>query len=230
GHSLLAMQAVARIRDELDADLRVSELFENPTVASLGRAIDARRGGTTLALARIDPAPEGARIPLSFSQERLWFLDQLHGGTAAYNLPIALRLSGRLDVEALEQSLAQIVERHPVLRMRFVERDGGVWQEPREEGASPFELVELGPTPAEDLRRTITEEAARPFDLARGPLFRARLFRLGPDEHVVVSTMHHAVGDGWSISVLVREPSQLYSGRVSGAPVALPELAIGYLD
>jgi amino acid adenylation domain-containing protein len=230
GHSLLAMRVIARLRDEIDADIRVSELFENPTVARMSRAIDARQKGEARALARIERAPEGAPIPLSFSQERLWFLDQLHPNSPAYNLPIALRLRGKLDVGALEASLEAIIRRHPVLNVRFVEREGAVWQEPREEGSAAFELVELGPTTPDALRQRIAEEAARPFDLARGPLFRARLLRLAPEEHVVVSTMHHTVGDGWSISVLVRELSLLYAGALSKTPVELPELPIDYRD
>ncbi|XXF74928.1 amino acid adenylation domain-containing protein [Myxococcaceae bacterium GXIMD 01537] len=230
GHSLLAMQVVARIRGALDSELRVSELFEKPTIASLSRAIDARRGGQTLTLSRIEPAPAGAPIPLSFSQERLWFLDQLYPGTAAYNLPMALRLTGSLDVRALEDSLAEIVRRHPVLGVRFVERDGGVWQEPRARDEVPFEVASIGRASGEELRRLIAEEATRPFDLSNGPLFRAKLLRLSEEEHVLVATLHHTVGDGWSMSVLARELSQLYSGRISGQPARLPALPIDYRD
>ncbi|WNZ58795.1 amino acid adenylation domain-containing protein [Myxococcus sp. MxC21-1] len=230
GHSLLAMQVVARIRGDVDGAFRVSDLFENPTIASLSQVLDARRGSQTLTLARIEPAPKGAAIPLSFSQERLWFLDQLYPGTAAYNLPMALRLTGTLDVSAFQESLSDIVRRHPVLGMRFVERDGRVWQEPRANQGVPFEQVTLGETSPEALRLLIAEEATRPFDLTNGPLFRAKLFRLDEAAHVVVATMHHTVGDGWSISVLVRELSQLYAGRVSGQPVTLPELPVDYRD
>ncbi|QDE97917.1 non-ribosomal peptide synthetase [Myxococcus xanthus] len=230
GHSLLAMQVVARIRGDVDAEFRVSDLFEQPTIAALSRLLDARHGSQTLTRSRIEPAPEGADIPLSFSQERLWFLNQLFPENSAYNLPMALRLTGTLDAEAFRESLADIVQRHPVLGMRFVERDGGVWQEPRTQRTVPFEQVTLGPTSPEALRGLIDEEAARPFDLANGPLFRAKLFRLGDTEHVVVATLHHTVGDGWSISVLARELSQLYAGRVSGQPVSLSALAVDYRD
>jgi len=230
GHSLLAMQVVARIRGELDSDLRVSDLFENSSIAALSRLLDARRSSQTLTLARIEPAPDGAPIPLSFSQERLWFLEQLYPGTSTYNLPMALRLTGTLDVGAFQESLSAIVQRHQVLGMRFVERDGRVWQEPRAQQDVTFEHAALEETSDDALRRAIEEEAARPFDLAHGPLFRAKLFRLSPTTHVLVATMHHTVGDGWSISVLVRELSQLYAGRVSGQPAALPELSVDYLD
>ncbi|ATB48375.1 non-ribosomal peptide synthetase [Corallococcus macrosporus DSM 14697] len=230
GHSLLAMQVVSRIRGSVDAALRVSDLFEHPTIAALSQVLDSRRGSQTLTLSRIEPAPEGAAIPLSFSQERLWFLDQLYPGSAAYNLPMALRLTGTLDVSAFQESLHDIVRRHPVLGMRFVERDGRVWQEPRASQDVPFEQVTLGATTPEALRGLIAEEAGRPFDLTNGPLFRAKLFRRSAAEHLVVATMHHTVGDGWSISVLVRELSQLYAGRVSGQPVTLPELPVDYLD
>nr|AQM37584.1 nonribosomal peptide synthetase [Myxococcus virescens] len=230
GHSLLAMQVVARIRGAVDNALRVSDLFENPTIAALSRVLDERRDSQTLTLSRIEPAPEGAAIPLTFSQERLWFLDQLYPGSAAYNLPMALRLTGTLNVDAFRASLADIVQRHPVLGVRFVEREGGVWQEPRTQHTVPFEQVALGPTSPEALRGLIDEEAARPFDLSNGPLFRAKLFQLDETEHVVVATLHHTVGDGWSISVLARDLTQLYAGRILGKPAALPALAVGYRD
>src|SRR5262249_37622915 len=123
-----------------------------------------------------------------------------------------------------------ILDRHPVLDMRFVEREGKVFQEPREGGASAFELVEIGPTSPDALRKMIAEEASRPFDLANGPLFRARILRLGPEENVAVSTMPHTVGDGWSISVLVRELSVLYAGAIAKTPAPLPQLPIDYRD
>ena len=229
GHSLLAMQVISRLREGVDAELRVALLFENPTIQRLAAALERMEGeAAPLTLQKIEPAPAGAAIPLSFSQERLWFLDQLHQGSAAYNLPIALRLSGALDVPALSASLSEILARHTVLNMRFVERDGRVWQEPGV--PAPLELVELGPVSPEELRRQVVTEAARPFDLANGPLFRARLFRLAKDEHVVVSTMHHTVGDGWSISVLVKELSALYVARAAGKSLVLPPLTINYLD
>nr|APZ78729.1 nonribosomal peptide synthetase [Myxococcus sp.] len=230
GHSLLAMQVVARIRGEMDGELRVSDLFENPSIAALSRLLDARRSSQTLTRSRIEPAPEGAAIPLSFSQERLWFLDQLYPGTSTYNLPMALRLTGTLDVGAFQESLSTILQRHSVLGMRFVERDGRVWQEPRAQKDASFEQVLLGAVSDEALLRVLEEEATRPFDLAQGPLFRAKLFQLSETAHVLVATMHHTVGDGWSISVLVRELSQLYAGHVSGQPVSLPELSVDYLD
>ncbi|WP_426752486.1 amino acid adenylation domain-containing protein [Myxococcus sp. Y35] len=230
GHSLLAMQVVARIRGVVDSDLRVSDLFENPTIEGLSGLLDARRGSQTLKRFRIEPAPEGAAIPLSFSQERLWFLEQLYPGTSTYNLPMALRLTGTLDVDAFRESLAAILQRHRVLRMRFVERDGRVWQEPCLRQEAPFDHITVGALSDEALRRAIEEEAARPFDLTRGPLFRAKLLQLSETEHVLVATMHHTVGDGWSISILVRELSQLYAGRVSGRSVSLPELSVDYLD
>ncbi|MFO0723577.1 MAG: non-ribosomal peptide synthase/polyketide synthase [Myxococcota bacterium] len=231
GHSLLAMQVIARLRDQADAQLRVSDLFENPTVESLGRAIDHKRSaGPTEAQVRIEAAPADAPIPLSFSQERLWFLDQLHPGSSAYNLPIALELKGTLDVAALKESLSDLIRRHRVFRVRFVEREGGVYQEPWGGVELPFEETDLSGASEEAVKKAVFEEAAKPYDLGRGPLFRARLFRRSATDHVLVSGMHHSVGDGWSISVLVKELAQLYAGRVAQKPAQLPAQDIDYLD
>nr|AYN44351.1 nonribosomal peptide synthetase [Cloning vector H69C977B_s23] len=229
GHSLLALQAVARISAAVKAEVRVSDLLKNPSVASLSRVINERHGLRTPSTSGLEHAPESDRIPLSFSQERLWFLEQLYPGTAVHNLSTALRLRGALDSGALIESLTGIIQRHPVLGMRFVERDGHVWQESRGQGEAPFELSVPGSVSAEELRRLLVEEAARPFDLANGPLFRTRLFRLDDREHVLAVTMHQAVGDPASLRVFVRELSQFYTALASGRPASLPKLSVDYL-
>nr|AYN44243.1 nonribosomal peptide synthetase [Cloning vector H69C977B_s05]AYN44279.1 nonribosomal peptide synthetase [Cloning vector H69C977B_s11]AYN44303.1 nonribosomal peptide synthetase [Cloning vector H69C977B_s15] len=229
GNPHLALQAVARISAAVNAEVRVADLLKNPAVAPLSLALNERQGSRTSLPSAIEPAPESARAALSFSQERLWFLDQLYPGTAVHNLSMALRLKGALDTGALMESLAGLIQRHPVLGMRFVERDGRVWQEPRVKGEVPCGLSVPGPLSATELRRLLVEEAVRSFDLANGPLFRARLFRIDDSEHVLVTTMHQAVSDHASLRVFVREFSQLYAAHVSGRSAQLPELPLDFL-
>ncbi|MGD2147998.1 MAG: condensation domain-containing protein, partial [Anaerolineae bacterium] len=176
---------------------------------------------------------EGA-LPLSFAQERLWFLDQLEPGNPVYNIPMALRLIGNLDVEALESSLNEIVRRHEVLRTTFVAQ-GGV---PSQAIAPPLSLnlpirdLEgiSGIDQETEVQRLATEEAQCPFDLSRGPLLRCALLRLQEQEHVLLSTMHHIVSDGWSRGVFLRELSTLYGAFRAGRPSGLPELPVQYAD
>jgi len=175
-----------------------------------------------------------APLPASFAQHRLWFLDQLLPGRASYHIPAALTLVGRLDIPALDWALNEVVRRHEVLRTTLV-ADGGV---PRQIIAARLELPLvmhdlscLGEAARDiDARDRIREEAERPFDLARGPLVRAMLLRLSEQEHIAVVTMHHAISDGWSIGILMRELSALYQSFVLGEPSPLPEVAIQYAD
>jgi len=179
-------------------------------------------------------AERGGPLPASFAQQRLWFLDQLEPGRASYHIPAAVKLVGQLDTSALERALNEVVRRHEVLRTTLVS-DGGI---PRQVIAERLEL----PLAVEDLSRLpvderepyalrlICEEAERPFDLARGPLVRARLLRLDDQEHVAMVTMHHAISDGWSIGILIREVSALYESFRLGEPLPLLEPAIQYAD
>jgi amino acid adenylation domain-containing protein len=174
------------------------------------------------------------RLPLSYAQERLWFLDQLGLVGSAYNMPSAIRLAGALDVAALERSLCEVVRRHEALRTRFEIEDGQGIQVIDEPGAFQLDRIDLsdldeGEREAQ-VSRMAGEEGRGRFDLARGPLFRAKLVRLGPEDHVVLVTMHHIVSDGWSIGVLFGELAALYQAYVQDRPSPLPELAIQYAD
>ncbi|HEX5723956.1 MAG TPA: condensation domain-containing protein, partial [Longimicrobiaceae bacterium] len=172
--------------------------------------------------------------PLSFAQERLWFIDRLEPGSAVYNVHVARRLRGALDEAALERALGEIVRRHEALRTTFQEVDGSPVQV-----IAPFGGFTL---PVEDLsglgeadrgveaRRRATEEAMRPFDLAAGPLFRAVLLRLEEESHVLLLSMHHIVSDGWSTGVFFRELSALYAAYREGRESPLPELGVQYAD
>ncbi|HLL47614.1 MAG TPA: condensation domain-containing protein, partial [Longimicrobiaceae bacterium] len=172
--------------------------------------------------------------PLSFAQQRLWFVQRMDPRSGAYNLPAALRLRGRLDTGVLERCLAEVVRRHEALRTVFAERDGEPTQTVLPPAPVSIAVADLRPLPPEarmaDARRRAAEEALRPFDLGRGPLLRTSLLRLGAEEWVLLFTMHHVASDGWSIGVLVDEVSALYDAFARGAPSPLPELPVQYAD
>ena len=215
GHSLLATRLLARVQNALGVVVPLRALFEGPTVAELAaRVEEVRRAGLPV-LPPVVPVDRDRPLPLSFAQERLWFLDRLEGGSASYNIPAALRLRGALDVDALERSLGEIVRRHESLRTVFAEVDEGAVQviAPFAGFALPIDdLSGLDETAREaEVRRRAREDAARPFDLAEGPLFRAALLRVADEEHVLLMCIHHIVTDGWSSGVLLRELSALYA-------------------
>jgi len=233
GHSLLAVQAVSRIRDVLGLEIPLRQLFEHPTVADLARAMRSADPESAPALQLATGAHEGDP-PLSFAQQRLWLLDRLEPGTATYNLPSALRLTGELSVEALERTFTEVVRRHAALRTTFALAAGHPVQviaDPR-----PLELRVLDLSgAAEDereewARQLALEEARRPFDLQRGPLLRLGLLRLDAREHLLLLTLHHIISDGWSMGVLLREIAALYPAFLRGEPSPLPELALQYAD
>ena len=249
GHSLLATQVISRVRKVFEVELALRVLFENPTVRGMGREIQkqlqAGREGSGMGVE--EPAMEAIkgrrRAPLSYAQQRLWFIDQLEPGSSLYNVPFALRLRGKLDKEALEKSLNEIIRRHEVLRTHFEEEEGEPVQVIVEDQGLKLEMVNLwedgeggegeegsGKEREERARGMAGEEARTPFDLSRGPLLRARLLRLGAEDYVLLVTMHHIVSDGWSIAILVREFSALYEGYVMGREVALAELGVQYAD
>ncbi len=179
--------------------------------------------------------PQAARsFPLSFAQQRLWFLDQLVPGNSSYNVPLALRLTGALNIAALQGSLEEIVRRHTALRTTFELVDGQPAQLIQPAGALPLPLSDLSalPDPAREAeaRRMIKEEAGQPFDLTRGPLLRVKLLALTPREHILVLNVHHIVFDGWSVDVLLGELTALYNAFAAGAPAPLSALAIQYVD
>ncbi|HEY3569188.1 MAG TPA: amino acid adenylation domain-containing protein, partial [Thermoanaerobaculia bacterium] len=188
------------------------------------------------ALAPIVPAgaEPGSSGPLSFAQERLWVLDRMDPGSPAYNILSAVRLTGRLDVRAMARSLTEIVRRHAVLRSVLTEIDRRPAQVVEAPRPVPLPLVDLGGLPAavreREARRLAAEAGRRPYDLARGPMLRSVLLRLGEEEHAALFGMHHIASDGWSMGVLIREVSALYAAFREGRPSPLPELPIQYLD
>ncbi|MBV9774031.1 MAG: amino acid adenylation domain-containing protein, partial [Gemmatimonadetes bacterium] len=182
----------------------------------------------------IVPVPRTGPLPLSFAQQRLWLIDRLDPGTAAYNIPFALRLRGGLDVSVLRRALTEIVRRHETLRTVFAEVDGAAVQVVREPAPVPLPTVDLGGLPeAERERETLRladGAALQSFDLERGPLLRCTLLREGEGSAVVLFALHHIISDGWSTGVLTREVSELYAAYSAGRPSPLPELRIQYAD
>ncbi|HEU4556418.1 MAG TPA: amino acid adenylation domain-containing protein, partial [Longimicrobium sp.] len=234
GHSLLAIRVVSRIRAVFGVDLPLRSLFEGPTVAELARVVeDERRSGMPV-LPPVVPAGRAGALPLSFAQERLWFLDRLEPESTAYNISAARRLAGELDKAALERGLGEIVRRHEALRTVFGEVDGTPVQVIAPYGGLALPVEDLSDLSEADreaaVRRRAGEEARRPFDLSAGPLFRAALLRLGEEDHVLLLSMHHIVSDGWSMGVLFRELSALYVAYREGRESPLPELTVQYAD
>ncbi|HVF48580.1 MAG TPA: amino acid adenylation domain-containing protein, partial [Pyrinomonadaceae bacterium] len=236
GHSLLATQLMSRVRDAFHVEIPLRRLFEQPTVAGLAKTIEASvRAGRGLQLPPIGRAAREGNLPLSFAQQRLWFIDQLQPDSSTYNLSSAVNISGPLDVEALERSLAEILRRHEVLRTSFVVSDGQPMQVISPDSNFSLTIVDLSARTrnerdAEKQRLTL-EEARKPFDLRESPQLRARLLRLSAEEHVLLLTMHHIVSDGWSVGVMVRELASLYEAYASGKDKSpLEELEIQYAD
>jgi amino acid adenylation domain-containing protein len=235
GHSLLAIQIMARVAEAFQTHVPLRAIFEAPTVAGLAERVEeAMREGDGLQAPPITPAPRDGDLPLSFSQERLWFLAQLEPDSAAYNVPLGMRLVGHLDAQALEQALGELARRHEVLRTTFTAVLGKPVQVVHDAIDLPLPLTDLGAL-ADDTREAVARreaeaEARRPFDLARGPLVRARLLRLAPESHVLLLTLHHIVSDAWTRGILNRELAALYGAIHAGLPHALPALPIQYAD
>ncbi len=235
GHSLLAARLVSRLRGAFTVEVPLRRIFEVPTLAALAAEIAALKVSGARAEAAIERMPRDRPLPASFAQERLWFLDRLEPGSAAYTMAAAWSLNGPLVVPALAGALAGVVRRHEALRTVFAPAaDAGVVQ-----WAAPFvpprlPLVDLQAVPpaarTAAARALAVAHARRSFDLARGPLFRAALLRLGAEEHLLLFAVHHIVSDGWSQGVLVAELSALYAAAATGRPSPLAPLPIQYAD
>ncbi|HEX2162700.1 MAG TPA: condensation domain-containing protein, partial [Thermoanaerobaculia bacterium] len=239
GHSLLATRVISRVRDGLGIELPLETVFAAPTVTRLAAEVDARRGAPA-GEAAADAAPPLVRVPrdadlpLSFGQQRLWFLWQLQPDSGFYNVPMAMRLTGRLDLPALAAAFTGIVARHEALRTALETVGGAPRQriEPPRPVALP--LIDLSGLPAArreaEARRASARLAARPFDLAAPPLLRVAAWRFAAERHLALLAMHHVASDAWSVGVLARELAALYAAAAEGRPSPLPELPVQYAD
>ncbi|WP_437723824.1 amino acid adenylation domain-containing protein [Sorangium sp. So ce861] len=238
GHSLLATRVASRVAHEFGVELPLRVLFERRQLGDLAAAIDraaqqAREHGAVRRPPLV-PQPRSGPLPLSAAQRRLWFLWQLEPNGSAYNMPCAVRLRGPLDAAALSGALDALVLRHESLRTRFVLTAGG---EPRQvidpPRSIPLAHARLEGSAVEReaaLRRDLDAASRRPFDLERGPLVRAHLWRLDADEHVLLVTMHHVISDGWSLDVVMSEFTHLYASLARGAQPSLAALPVQYAD
>jgi amino acid adenylation domain-containing protein len=234
GHSLLAMQLVSRLRATLGVTLALRAIFESPTLEGLSRKAQLALAGRREPAPPIERVPRKGELPLSFAQQRLWFLHQLEPNNAVYNLPAAFRLMGHLDIDALERSLAEMVRRHEVLRTSFPSKGGQPQQLISPPERWPLAVKDLQALPEAEreaeVKRLLEEEARRPFDLAHGPVLRVQLLQVGETEHVLQLTMHHIASDGWSMGVLLKEAATLYRAYTRGEESPLAELPIQYAD
>nr|MDQ2713687.1 amino acid adenylation domain-containing protein [Chloroflexota bacterium] len=250
GHSLLAMQVTLRLRKIFQVDLSLRDFFDAPTVAQFAQLVMQRTTGKP---ARALPAmrilaresqqlsspplampTEVVVLPMSFAQQRLWFLDQMSPQNAAYNIPTTIHRNTTLDLEALQRSLQMIVQRHEVLRTAFALVDGQPRQILTPMPDLPLVMVNLEHMPAIErqvrAQHLLSEEAARPFDLVRGPLFRLTLLRLDEREHILILMMHHSISDGWSVNLFFQELITLYEALSTGHASPLLDLPVQYAD
>ncbi|BDU21546.1 non-ribosomal peptide synthetase [Dyella sp. GSA-30] len=237
GHSLVAVRLLSRIEQSLGAPWSLSTLFAHPSLhamaAALQRDMSQQASRPAMSIAPIVPIARTLDLPLSFAQQRLWFLSQLEDVSATYHIPFGVRLHGTLDASALRHSLDRLFDRHEALRSVFVTVGG----EPRARLLAPGDGVpwtqhdlRQSPDPDKTLARLMEEEARAPFDLTLGPLLRACLVRLGDDDHVLLLTQHHIVSDGWSLGVQMRELGALYAAFARAQADPLPPLTIQYPD
>jgi len=235
GHSLLATQVISRVRNAFGVEIGVRSLFEATTVESLGRRIEeAMRAGEVEKAPPLVRASRDGRLPLSFAQQRLWFLDQLVPNNPFYNIPGAVRLEGGLNLEALERVINEIVRRHETLRTRIEVEEGVPVQVVDEWEPRRLEVEDLTSLTQEEgekeVRRMAKEEARTGFDLSRELMLRVKVLKLGVERHVMLLTMHHIVSDEWSLEILIREVGALYRAYLAGEESPLEELPIQYAD
>ncbi|MCA1993256.1 MAG: amino acid adenylation domain-containing protein, partial [Coleofasciculus sp. S288] len=235
GHSLLATQLISRLRVALDVEIPLRTVFESPTTAQLEPTLtQLRTTYSGLSLPPIQPRTDRQQLPLSFAQQRLWFLNQLEGSSATYNIPGAVRITGNLDVNTLQQALSEIVRRHEVLRTSFQTVNGTPIQVIHPEATLKITVVDLKPLEVTERETVLHQqaqlEAITPFNLEIAPLIRCSLLQLSATEYVLLLTMHHIVSDGWSIGVFIQELSSLYQAFGAGEPSPLTALPIQYAD
>ncbi|HEX7330764.1 MAG TPA: amino acid adenylation domain-containing protein, partial [Pyrinomonadaceae bacterium] len=235
GHSLSAIQLISRVREALQVEVELQKLFDRPTVRAMAEEVERMlRLGAGVQSGPIQKRDRQDIAPLSFAQQRLWFIEQLEATGSSLNVPVTLRLTGDLNVAALEKTMNEIVRRHEVLRTTFRLEEGEPVQVIHPASLTKLEVEDLTGVPESEreaeAQRLVKEEGRRPFDLSRGPLLRVRLLKINDNDHIFLSTMHHIVSDGWSMSLLIREMAALYEAFTTGALSPLPEPEIQYAD
>ena len=233
GHSLLATQVISRVRTTFQVELPLRRLFELPTVAQLSDAIDVElQKGIGLSLPPIISVKRENNLPLSWAQQRLWFLHQLESESSGYTIPFPLKMSGKLNVKALEEALQRIVQRHEVLRTRFQVVNNQPVQVIVPDLTLTLPVVDLQhlSNPWEELEKQAISFGKQPFDLSLDAVIRVQIWQLGEQEHVLLVLIHHIAGDGWSLGVFIKELSAHYQAIINGTPSKLPELSIQYSD
>ncbi|MDP2601547.1 MAG: amino acid adenylation domain-containing protein [Deltaproteobacteria bacterium] len=235
GHSLLATRVVARLRNNFNIDLPLRKLFELPTVTALAEHVEClRRNQSGVSIPRIVPVPRDGPLPLSFSQRRLWFLHKLTPDFTAYNIPAVFNIKGELDIEALERALNAIIKRHESLRTSIGETDGNPVQQIIPSVTFTLPVVDLSHLPEDqasvEVQRLSIDDGRQPYDIQNAPLMRAKLLRLGEQEHVLILNFHHIVSDGSSLVIFCQELAALYKASLEDVDVSLPPLQVQYVD
>ncbi|MBH8554251.1 condensation protein [Nostocaceae cyanobacterium CENA357] len=235
GHSLLATQVMSRLRLAFQLEIPLSYLFESPTIAELAKKIDMKmKSGQVVEATPILPVSRRENLPLSFAQQRLWFIDQLDPGNSSYNISVAVRLTGELNLIALEKSLNEVVRRHEALRTNFIEINGQPVQAIASSLTLAISLVDLTLYPQNQQpqisQKLAFTEANKPFALDKDPLLRVTILQLSATENVLLFTTHHIISDSWSMGVLIQEITNLYAAFCQQQPSPLSELLIQYAD
>ena len=236
GHSLLATQLISRIRDTFGVELELGVIFDNPQINLLAKRIIEEIGTANAnEVPPLEAVSKDQPLPLSFAQQRMWFLNQFEGGSGNYNISSPLRIKGEINIPALEKSLSLINERHEILRTKFgIDTDGSLFQLVEPPQSLKLNIVDLSDLPKEEAeqeaRRLTAENARFQFDLASGKSFSLNLIKLAADENVLMITMHHIISDGWSTAIFIRELAAAYRAFLSDSLPDLPALPIQYAD
>ena len=235
GHSLLATQVISRITDSFKIELPLRDIFQAPTVEQLALRVRAAQLETEqIQTVPLKPVQRNQKLPLSFAQQRLWFLDQLEPGSPFYNIPSAYSISGELNIRVLTESMQKMVERHEILRTLFTSEDGKAYQHILDRLPVKIPQTDLSALPEKEKHNAVQErilkEAQKPFDLSRGPLFRTGILVLGNKEYVLLLTMHHIISDAWSMRIFIKGMAELYKSIKNNVPSRLPQTELQYAD
>ncbi|MBD2199778.1 MULTISPECIES: non-ribosomal peptide synthetase [Calothrix] len=235
GHSLLATRLISQIRQTFQIELPLRRIFEKPTIAGLAKDIEkATKTNSQVEEIKITRIARSPHLPLSFAQQRFWFLAQLEMHSSAYNMPSAVRLQGNLNIKALQQTFQEILRRHEALRTNFQTIEGQPVAVILPPDVVQLPILDISNLPANqqelEVKKQTTEEAQIPFDLNNGCLLRVKLLRLSEQEHILLLTMHHIASDAWSTDILLREFVTLYQAFCQAQPAPLAELPIQYVD